>query len=191
MPHRLQSPFRIEGQSTVLKIPTQPRTLTMTGTGTMPHLEHIEEKPGRVRGRTGQRVPHATVEKRYRDTLNGAIENIRKTIPPSVLAKKSLPYGIDSTSTDSDTSSLSKATKAELIDGAYLHLVTLRARHEQSSCENHALERRIEVLISELCDNGVAVAELDGGPEEQIPAGTDFGDFVSEDEQWFTDPFQM
>jgi hypothetical protein len=68
-----------------------------------------------------------------------------------------------------------------LIDGAYNHLDALRSRHEQDSCENRMLEQRIGILISKLGRHGIAVADVDGGPEEHGTADPDLEDFIFAD----------
>jgi hypothetical protein len=87
-------------------------------------------------------------------------------------------HSTDNGSSRSQSPCLSKATKAELIDGAYNHLNTLRVRHEQDSCENHMLEQRIEILISRLGRHGIAVANVYGGPEGHGTADSNFENFM-------------
>jgi hypothetical protein len=142
----------------------------------------LAKKLPRGRGPAGHRTPHTTVEKRYRDSINKEIEAIRETIPSAVLSGSTAPYSVDSVSSPSKNPCLAKATKAELIDGAYSHLNILRARHEQYSCENHLLEQRIEILISKLGRHGIAVAVVDGGLEGDGTPDPDLEDFIFADE---------
>jgi hypothetical protein len=114
--------------------------------------------------------------------INKEIEAIRETITSAVLIGSTAPYDVDSVSSRAKSPYLAKATKAELIDGAYTHLNTLRARHEQYSCENHLLEQRIGILISELGRHEIAVAVVDGGLEGHGTPDPDSEDFIFADE---------
>jgi hypothetical protein len=95
-------------------------------------------------------MPHTAVEKRYRDNLNLEIEYIRSTIPSSALSRTTGSYNVDKIPGSSKSPCLSKASKAELIDGAFNHLTALRATHEQNLLENQILEQKIDATIDRL-----------------------------------------
>jgi hypothetical protein len=82
--------------------------------------------------------------------MNQEIECIRSTIPSSALPRTTDTYDVDNINGFLKSPCLIKASKAELIDGAFNHLTALRARHEQNLLKNQILEQKIDAAIDRL-----------------------------------------